>query len=94
MSSTSSTCGRYSVNNIPCCHAVAFINKDRGQPRDYIPAVFSLATYEETYSAVNFLPVDTSELPESGECGPPLLRKPRGRPKEKGYARVSGAVSI
>ena len=71
------------MNNIPCGHAVAFINKARGQPRDYIPAVFSLATYQETYSVANLLPVDTSELPESGECGPPLLRKPRGRPKEK-----------
>ena len=71
------------MNNIPCGHAVAFINKVRRQPRDYIPAVFSLASYQETYSAVNLLPTDTSELPESGECRPPLLRKPRGRPKEK-----------
>ena len=32
---------------------------------------------------MNLLPVDTSELPETGECGPPLPRKPRGRPKKK-----------
>ena len=47
--------------------------------------MFSLASYHETYSTVNLLPVDTSELPEtaSGKGGPPLLKKPRGRPKEK-----------
>ena len=32
---------------------------------------------------MNLLPVHTSELPETAECGPPHLRKPRGRPKEK-----------
>jgi hypothetical protein len=55
------TCGRYQVNDIPCGHAVACIIKLQKEPRNYIPEIFSLQKYLQTYNR-NVLPVDTTEL--------------------------------
>jgi hypothetical protein len=76
------TCGRFQVNEIPCGHAVALINKLRLSPRDFIPEFFSLQTYRDTYST-NLLPVSVDHLDVCADCEPPLQQKPRGRPKER-----------
>ena len=71
------TCGRYQVNNIPCGYAIACIIKLQKEPRNYIPKVFSLQKYLQTYSR-NVLPVDTIELEASLHCRRPILNRPRG----------------
>jgi len=76
------TCERYQINNIPCGHAVACIVKLQKEPCDYIPGIFSLQEYLQTYNR-NVLPVNTTELEVSLHCRPPTLNRPRGRPKER-----------
>jgi hypothetical protein len=83
LENASCTCGRFQVNNIPCGHAIALINKLNLQPRDFIPKYFLLTTYKQTYTE-NLVAVNIANLTPSGDdCYPPHLRKPRGRPKEK-----------
>jgi hypothetical protein len=57
------TCGRYQVTNIPCGHAVACIVKLQKESRNYIPEIFSLQKYLQTF----ILPVDTIELEVHGD---------------------------
>jgi hypothetical protein len=77
-----STCGHYQINRIPCGHAVALIRKLGKHPHDFIPAFFLMTTHRDTYRA-NLHPVDCTELPSSVDCLQPILKKPRGRPKER-----------
>ena len=65
----------------PC---VALILKLRKQPRDFIPNVFTLESYRWTYRQ-NIQPVDTRylEIQPDTRCYPPILKRTRGRPKEK-----------
>jgi zinc finger SWIM domain-containing protein 3 len=78
----SCACGRFQENCVPCGHAVALIRKLKHQPREYMPAVFSLENYEKTY-ARNINPVNTADLSVSTDCYAPHLKRPRGRPKER-----------
>jgi hypothetical protein len=54
------TCGPNQANDVPSGHAVAYINKLQKEPRNYIPEIFSLQKYLETYNR-KVLPVDTTE---------------------------------
>ena len=83
LENASCTCGHFQVNNIPCGHAIALINKLNLQPRDVIPKYFLLTTYKESYTEIQ-VAVNIADLtPDGDDCYPPHLRKPRGRPKEK-----------
>jgi hypothetical protein len=55
----------------------------RGNPRDFIPQVFSLVTYRDT-CCENMRPINVSAIESLSEmCLVSLLGRPRGRPMER-----------
>jgi hypothetical protein len=84
------SCGRYQVNDIPCGHAVACIIKLQQEPRNYVPEIFILQKDLQTYNR-NVLPVDITELEVSLHCRPPILKRLRGRLKERRIRKGEGA---
>ncbi|KAA8894012.1 hypothetical protein FN846DRAFT_1002189 [Sphaerosporella brunnea] len=75
-------CGHYRINKIPRGHAVALLRKLCIHPHDFMPDFFPVTTYRNTYWASLRL-MDCTELPSSVDCLQPILRKLRGRPKER-----------
>jgi len=76
------TCGRYQVNNIPCGHAAACIVKLQKEPRNYVPEIFSLQKYLQTYNR-NVLTRQCYRVRSISTLPSPILNLPCGRPKER-----------
>lgn len=54
-------CGNFQENGIPCGHAFSCILSLKKSPRDYVPSVFSIETWKNTYTS-NFHPVSLNNL--------------------------------
>lgn len=90
------SCSHFQQNDIPCGHAYSFILALNCAPRDFMPTVFLITTWKNTYSQ-NIQPISLAEVDEIQAehhfnpgpiCHPPLkLRSAQGRPRNHRLVR-------
>ncbi|WVZ25187.1 hypothetical protein V8G54_003731 [Vigna mungo] len=79
------SCRKWSINGIPCVHALTAMRFLNLNAEDYVPPCFQKSTYEEMYSSIIY-PINGKHLWEVTECQdvlPPPKRQMPGRPKKK-----------
>ncbi|KAL2935718.1 Lon protease-like protein mitochondrial [Bienertia sinuspersici] len=85
-------CNRLELMGIPCCHALACLEKKKMQFEHYIHEAYHVRAYAATY-APSFHPVPRhSRWETTGEYQPlpPLIRVMPGRPSQKKRMKEQG----
>ncbi|KAH0670160.1 hypothetical protein KY289_024653 [Solanum tuberosum] len=82
------TCKAWQLNGLPCCHAIAVLERLGRSPYDYCSRYFTTESYHLAYSeSIN--PIPLLEKPVIAEVdmeimvSPPPTKRPPGRPKMK-----------
>ncbi|XP_049402862.1 uncharacterized protein LOC125866619 isoform X2 [Solanum stenotomum] len=82
------TCKAWQLNGLPCCHAIAVLERLGRSPYEYCSRYFTTESYHLTYSeSIN--PIPLLEKPVIAEVdmeilvSPPPTKRPPGRPKMK-----------
>lgn len=82
------SCGDWQDIGVPCVHAWRACTRLNKRQYNYISPYYSTEVFKQTYS-YNLPAIMYTDLVPNECCGPPLIRRKRGRPTEKARVRFA-----